>query len=520
MRGVSIQSYCYTVPKKKAKLPLSKTHPKLAKFLKNDDPNKIFAGSEKNAIWQWEDGHSYSARICDQVRSGKCYVCSNKRILVGVNDLATTHPELANSLVNADPKKLTAGSGKKLLWKCTIGHITEAALYSKTNGNGCRICANDELLIGFNDLETTAPNLAKDADGWDPKEVIFGTNKKLKWKCSACGNKWIASANHRRNRGCAVCANQKVKPGLNDLATTHPDLAKEAYGWDPTTIFAHSGKQVEWLCLKFGHTWKAQPNNRSTRGDGCSICSGQKLLSGFNDLATTHPDIALDAIGFDPKLIGKNDKKKRVWKCKKFEHTYESQTANRTYRDQGCNICAGKVILVGFNDLLTTNPELAAQAYRWDPSKVTFGSHLRKKWKCLNGHIWEAIVANRSTGYDCPTCAITGFSPGQKGYLYFLKQNDWKMYQIGITNVPEDRMNRHKRNGWEIIEVRGPMDGLLTQQWETAILRMLKAKGADLSNSKIAGKFDGYSEAWSKSTFPVKSIKELMRLTEEFEEKI
>jgi hypothetical protein len=47
---------------------------------------------------------------------------------------------------------------------------------------------------------------------------------------------------------------------------------------------------------------------------------------------------------------------------------------------------------------------------------------------------------------------------------------------------------------------------------------MLKTKGADLSNSKIAGKFDGYSEAWSKSTFKAESIKELMRLTEEFEE--
>ena len=62
------------------------------------------------------------------------------------------------------------------------------------------------------------------------------------------------------------------------------------------------------------------------------------------------------------------------------------------------------------------------------------------------------------------------------------------------------------------------MVGQLALDNETAILRMLKAKGADLSNSEIAGKFDGYSEAWSKSTFEVKSIKELMRLTEEFEE--
>ena len=84
--------------------------------------------------------------------------------------------------------------------------------------------------------------------------------------------------------------------------------------------------------------------------------------------------------------------------------------------------------------------------------------------------------------------------------------------------MPDERLNSHGRSGWKVLELRGPMDGHLTQQWETAILRMLKAKGADLSNTEIAGKFDGYSEAWSKSTFPVKSIKELMQLTDEFEE--
>ena len=102
--------------------------------------------------------------------------------------------------------------------------------------------------------------------------------------------------------------------------------------------------------------------------------------------------------------------------------------------------------------------------------------------------------------------------------MYFIEQLDWEMLQIGIINIPDDRLNRHERLGWKTKELRGPMDRHLTQQWETAILRMLKAKGADLSNSKIAGKFDGYSEAWSKNKFPVKSIKEFMRLTEEFEE--
>ena len=107
--------------------------------------------------------------------------------------------------------------------------------------------------------------------------------------------------------------------------------------------------------------------------------------------------------------------------------------------------------------LSVTHPELAKEADGWDPSLVAAGSHSKLNWKCNKGHIWLAAVQDRS------------------------------------------------------------MDGHLTQQWETAILRMLKAKGADVSNAKIAGKFDGYSEAWSKPTFEVKSIKELMRLTEEFE---
>jgi hypothetical protein len=94
------------------------------------------------------------------------------------------------------------------------------------------------------------------------------------------------------------------------------------------------------------------------------------------------------------------------------------------------------------------------------------------------------------------------------------------MFQIGITNNIDERLSRHKNLDWEVLELRGPMDGHLARQWETAILRMLKAKGADLSNEKIAGKFDGYSEAWTKATFPVESIKELMRLTDEFEENL
>jgi hypothetical protein len=158
------------------------------------------------------------------------------------------------------------------------------------------------------------------------------------------------------------------------------------------------------------------------------------------------------------------------------------------------------------------------EAVGWNPNSTMSGSEKKLKWKCSEGHIWSANVYSRAImGRGCPTCSKTGFSPNDPGYLYFLSHEAWEMLQIGITNSPDDRLSKHKRLGWELLELRGPMNGHLTQQWETAILRMLKSKGADLSNSSVAGKFDGYSEAWSKSTFEAKSIKQLMKLTEEFE---
>jgi hypothetical protein len=176
--------------------------------------------------------------------------------------------------------------------------------------------------------------------------------------------------------------------------------------------------------------------------------------------------------------------------------------------------------LAGFNDLATTHPDLAKELVDSDPKTLSMGSHTKHLWRCELGHQWTTTVKHRVAARGCPSCAQTGFDPNQVGFLYFLEQESWGMFQIGITNVPESRLAGHKRSGWELLELRGPMDGHLTQQWETAILRMLKAKGADLSNDKIAGKFDGYSEAWSKPTFEVGSIKELMRMTEKFESEL
>jgi hypothetical protein len=107
-------------------------------------------------------------------------------------------------------------------------------------------------------------------------------------------------------------------------------------------------------------------------------------------------------------------------------------------------------------------------------------------------------------------CAEYGFNPGKDGWLYLIDHDPLDMFQIGISNVPVDRLGRHAHRGWEVLEVRGPMDGFLVRQLETAILRAVKRRGAVLGHRTDIKKFDGYSEAWTKASLTVTSIKQLL----------
>jgi hypothetical protein len=437
--------------------------------------------------------------------------------------LSVTHPELAKEALGWDPSTVTAGSTKKRSWKCKYNHIFEAIIGKRTSKNAnCPICSGRKLLKGFNDLATTHPQIAAEAFGWDPTEVYRSYRWKVEWKCTL-GHIYSASIESRTHMssGCSFCGGKRVLAGFNDLESKFPEIAKEADGWDPKTITARSNRKVAWKCRE-GHQFSAGVDHRTNaeNGTNCPICVNQKILKGYNDLETRFPEIASECFDWDPSGIGAGHKKKLNWKCKNG-HIYKASPESRTQKHSGCPVCAGLQVLAGFNDLATTHPLIASEAEGWDPTKVIAGTAKKFKWNCNNGHIFTSSVNHRAErGQGCPSCTKYGFDPNKVAFLYLINHPEWQMLQIGITNVPDIRLPIHHRNGWNTVETRGPIDGLLARSWETAILRMLKKKGADLSNKKIAGKFDGYSEAWTKATFPVDSIKELMRLTDEFEENL
>jgi hypothetical protein len=491
------------------KEPLSVTHPELAAQADGWDPTTLTAGSNKKVGWKCERGHTSSAVVASRSRGGSCPICANKQVLPGFNDLATTNPELAAQADGWDPTTVTAHSRKKVGWRCALGHQWISSLDVRSSGGGCPVCSNRQVLPGFNDLATTNPELAAQADGWDPTTVTAGSDVKAGWRCEK-GHLWNAVLSSRSSGvGCPTCSGRKVLPGFNDLATTNPELAAEADGWDPTTVTAGSGVKVVWRCVQ-GHRWQISPNGRTRfllSKAGCPICSNKKVLTGYNDLATTNPELAMQADGWDPTIVIGSSRKMN-WRCEQG-HTWKSSVSNRK-QGKGCPVCSNHQVLPGFNDLATTNPELAAQADGWDPTTVT--AHSRKKvgWRCEKGHTWSAIVAGRSRGKGCSTCAQPGFDPNKDGWLYLIDHDGLNMFQVGISNVPNHRLGDHTRRGWEVIEVRGPMEGHLAQQLETAILHAVERRGAVLGHKADIEKFDGYSEAWTKDSLPVASFKQLL----------
>ena len=105
---------------------------------------------------------------------------------VGVDDLATLYPDIASEADGWDPQTVKSGSNKKMPWVCELGHKYEAKIYSrakKTGGTGCPYFSGNKVLEGFNDLTTQYPEVAKQANGWDPKLFTGGSGQKKNWRC-------------------------------------------------------------------------------------------------------------------------------------------------------------------------------------------------------------------------------------------------------------------------------------------------------------------------------------------------
>lgn len=388
---------------------LATTHPELVLELVDATlGTQLTYGSNRPVRWRCGcDDHTFEweATIIGRALYGaSCPVASKRAVLEGYNDLATTHPVLADELADAAiGREVAAWSTRRVWWRCNCPdhtHEWEAKVSSRAlHGRGCPVQRGGVAVAGLTDLATTHPAIASQlADPSLASRLHSGSRRRVRWRCTCEGHtfEWVTAVDARVRTGgrCPLAANRVVVAGVNDLATTHPELCRELA--DPTlatSVSGGSGRKVEWTCICQGHrhSWTTAVFKRAVEGQGCPVAAGRVVLSGVNDLATTHPSLAAELVDTE---IG---------------------------------------------------------------TKVSHGSTRTVWWRCSRdpSHVWRANVTNRVyNGADCRACAEFGFSTGKPAVFYVQLHSEERLLKVGIANSPK-RLAAFQRWGWRpLLEIR------------------------------------------------------------------
>ncbi|MCR5024973.1 MAG: zinc-ribbon domain-containing protein [Lachnospiraceae bacterium] len=198
---------------------------------------------------------------------------------------------------------------------------------------------------------------------------------------------------------------------MRSFAEAHPELLAE---WDPSNVIKPdeisygSNKKVLWKG-RCGHFWEATIKNRGNN-HGCPYCSGNKVLKGFNDLASQRPRLVKEWSEFNEKRADEYTKRsiqRIIWKCSTCGYIWRARIADRS-AGSGCPACAGERINPGFNDLETLYPAIASE---WSvqnerpPNEISPKTTANVWWHCRKcGNEWQGVVATRVKGSICPYC--------------------------------------------------------------------------------------------------------------------
>ena len=210
-------------------------------------PAEVTYGSRQRVWWRCERGHEWQAMVYSVVADGcGCPYCAGKLPIPGETDLATTHPQAAllwHERNRKSPRQVSAGSRKKVWWRCERGHEWEAGISSVAmDGCGCPYCAGRKAWPGFNDLQTLKPRTASE---WHPtlngdlkpSQITLGSNKKVWWQCPD-GHVWRAavySRTRKKGSGCPVCQGTVKEPKKIPLRRPQRTVRRDQNTVNPST---------------------------------------------------------------------------------------------------------------------------------------------------------------------------------------------------------------------------------------------------------------------------------------------
>lgn len=448
------------------------------------DPSAFSAGSSIKVWWKCKEcGYEYQATINARTTNHTgCSVCSNHKVVIGMNDLQTKAPSLYAewdySKNTQDPLTISTGSTKRYWWKCSeCGYEWLASVDNRYRGRGCPQCKRAlvtqkvheyHLQGGENSLQTLFPNIAKD---WDyekndpltPNDITPNSTKVYWWICPLCNHHYRESVNAKKNRmwGCPKCTKQ--------LGTSVPEQIIFFYLQQYYPSVINSYKPV-WLNeaeidifipelnvgIEYdGLNWHRNID-RDLEKDTIVAKNGITLIrvreKGCPELHSDSIKIYTDNI--DQQYQYMNIVLKNLFSTlddiSGRKHEY-----NINLEEDIFDILALFKTRQKEKSLANSKPELIEE-WNYDkngnlkPQYTNAHSAQKVWWKCKKcGYEWKAAVSSRTSGFGCPHCANEVAWPGQDDLktLYPLIAAEWN-YEKNGNNLPEHFLPNSGKAVW------------------------------------------------------------------------
>lgn len=280
----------------------------------------------------------------------------------------------------------------------------------------------------------------------------------------------------------------------NALLKHHPELYNE---WNFVKnnenelniykVTRRNGKYAWWTCLKCKSDYESIIANKA-KGVGCPYCAGKKA-NHTNSLACINSKLSLEWHptkngDLTPHHVTISSNKKVWWICDQ-KHEWETSIDKRANRKQKCPYCTNVKVLVGYNDMWTTNPELASLLLNAeDGFRYTRGSEKKVDWKCLEcGEIVKnkMIYDTYRVGLCCPSCS-DGKSYPEKLFYHLLNSLnvdfEWEKKFVWLPDrrydfyLPEQNMiiemhgEQHYKKGFEYLGGKSLLEQQLNDNYK------------------------------------------------------
>ncbi len=271
---------------------LSSRYPAIAAYWdthRNKENPSVISPHTKGTFWWICPIHSRSYKYsmplrvqkteefcaCDRVETSDGWLGSLQNLIPTSEDSW----DYSKNDVTTSPNNVLRNSNIDYWFKCEEGHSVKVSpsLLGTRGEVPCGYCKGIKVVAGINDLESMYPLVA---DLWDVKrndiscrEVFYKSYKKFWFVCED-GHEYSQYLYREitGEYGCPYCSGRLVTVGVNDLRTTHPDLAKELENPSIALEFkSNSSERVKWICNE-GHRWETMIRHRAHNLSGCPNC--------------------------------------------------------------------------------------------------------------------------------------------------------------------------------------------------------------------------------------------------------